>query len=319
MIIVYVLLFFLCCVGMYVAGGWIIDGLTRIAKFLGWKEFVVAFMIMAFAGSLPNFFLGLLSVINGVPELSFGDVVGGNVVDLTLVIALAALFASDGIPARSHVVQESSFFTIIAAILPLILFMDGNLSRIDGIVLIGFFVYYLFWLFSKKERFSKVYNHYTVPLEKRMQVFLKDLGKVIIGIALILFVTQGIIFSANGLAKELNIPLALVGILILGLGNSLPETYFSIASAKKGETRMILGDLMGAVIIPATLILGLVVLLSPIKILDFSLFVMARYFCLIAALFFFIFVRTDSKITKREAVFLLTIYITFLLVEIFIK
>jgi cation:H+ antiporter len=319
MIAASILLFLVCCLAIYLAGGLVIDALSRIAKFLGWKEFVVAFMVMAFAGSLPNLFLGIISVIDGVPELSFGDVVGGNVVDLTLVVALATFFAKDGIPARSRVVQTSSIFTVAAVILPLALFMDGNLSRIDGAILIGFFFYYLFWLFSKKERFSKIYNHYDVPSRLKLRVFLTDIGKIIIGTSVILAVTQGIVLSANALAKDLNIPLAMVGILILGLGNSLPEMYFSIASARKGETRMILGDLMGAVIIPATLVLGFVALASPINISDFSLFVMARYFCLVAALFFFIFVRTDRKLTKKEAAFLLVIYVVFMIVEIFVK
>jgi cation:H+ antiporter len=319
MIITYLGLFLVCCAGLYLSGGLLVDGLTRAARFLGWKEFVVAFIIMAFAGSLPNLFLGILSVINGIPELSFGDVLGGNVVDLTLVIALAAFFAKDGIPAKSRVIQASSIFTIAAAALPLALFVDGNLSRIDGFLLIAFFIYYLAWLFSKKEHFTKVYDHYTVPLGKRFGLFMKDLAKITLGLAIILLVTQGIVISANGLARELHFPLALVGILILGLGNSLPELYFSITSARKGETHMILGDLMGAVIIPATLVLGIVAILHPITIVDFSLFAAARYFLLIAALFFYIFVRTDERITKKEAMFLIFVYIAFLLTEIFVK
>jgi Ca2+/Na+ antiporter len=82
---------------------------------------------------------------------------------------------------------------------------------------------------------------------------------------------------------------------------------------------MILGDLMGAVIIPATLVLGIVVILHPITIVDFSLFAAARYFLLIAALFFYIFVRTDERVTKKEAMFLIFVYIAFLLTEIFVK
>lgn len=319
MILFYVIFFLLCCAALYFSGEILIGSLSRTAKFLGWKEFVVAFLIMAFAGSLPNLFLGILSVINGVPELSFGDVIGGNVVDLTIVIALATLFAKDGIPAKSRMIQSSSIFMVVAAVLPLFLFMDGQLSRLDGAILIAFFIYYLSWLFSEKSRFSKVYNDYDVLKNQRFKVFLYDIGKITASVLVIMAVTQGIIISANAFAARFNLPLALVGILILGLGNSLPELYFSITSARKGETRMILGDLMGAVIIPATLVMGIVCLLSPITISDFSMFIMARYFLLVSALFFFVFVRTDRKITKREAVILLLIYVAFLLVEIFTK
>ena len=82
---------------------------------------------------------------------------------------------------------------------------------------------------------------------------------------------------------------------------------------------MILGNLMGAVIVPATLVLGIVALIHPIVITDFSAFAIARFFLIIAALFFLLFIRTGQKITKKEALFLLGIYLTFVLVEILTK
>jgi Ca2+/Na+ antiporter len=79
---------------------------------------------------------------------------------------------------------------------------------------------------------------------------------------------------------------------------------------------MILGDLMGSVIVPATLVIGIVALICPIKINNFSPFVIARFFLVVSALFFFFFVRTDRKITKKEAVFLLSLYFAFVIIEI---
>lgn len=319
MLLVYIIFFIAACILLYFSGQWIVEGLQRVAKFLEWKEFVVAFMLMAFAGSLPNIFLALLAVANGMPELSFGDVMGGNVVDMTLVIALAALFAHDGIPAKGATFQTSSLFTIIAALLPLVLFMDGTLSRFDGFLLLTLFFSYVYWLFSKQDRFKKVYDNYTVPLSKRFPLFMKDIGKVLAGIVFLIILAQVIVFGANRFSAEYDLPLAMVGVLVVGLGNSFPELYFSIASARKGETRMILGDLMGAVIIPATLVLGFVALVSPITVPDFSLFATARYFLIAASLLFFVFIKTDRKITKKEAILLLLVYIAFLLTEIFIK
>lgn len=319
MLLTYILYFIAACVILYFSGQWIVEGLQRVAKFLEWKEFVVAFIMMAFAGSLPNIILAVLAIANKMPELSFGDVVGGNVVDMTLVIALAALFARDGIPAKGATFQTSSLFTIIAALLPLVLFMDGKLSRFDGLLLLGLFFSYIYWLFSKQDRFKKVYDNYTVPLSKRFPLFMRDLGKILLGTIMLIIVAQGIIFQAGKFSIEYNLPLAMIGVLVVGLGNSLPELYFSIASARKGETRMILGDLMGAVIIPATLVLGSVALFSPIIITDFSLFATARYFLIAAALLFFIFIKTNRKVSKKEAIFLLLVYIAFLIAEIFIK
>lgn len=289
----------------------LVSGLSRVARILGWREFVVAFFIIAFASSAPSLFVGLSSIRRGVPELSFGEIVGGNVVDLTLAIALATFFAGK-LPAKSKTVQATSLFTILVALLPLWLILDGTLGRQDGLALIFTFFCYVVWLFSDKEKFTREFKG---PKPKKKEL-LKDAGKVVLGMILLLIASEGIVSSAIFLATKLGLNIGLVGILIVGLGNSIPEMYFAIVAAKAGDTWMILGDLMGSVIMPSTLVLGIIALISPIVIADFSPFVTARIFLIISALFFLFYIRTDKEITRKEALFLLIIYLSFLLSEI---
>ena len=317
MFFIYLLIFIISCLLLFWAGSFLVGALMRMAKFLGWKEFVVAFFVMAFAGTAPNLFVGINSAIHQIPQLSFGDIVGGNVIDLTLAVALAVLISRTAIPAKSQLIQASSLFTIAVAILPLLLILDGTLGRGDGIILISVFFFYVFWLFSKEERFKKVYENNDDDVVEDFKTFLKDLARIILALILLFGAAEGMVLSAKFFAQSFNLSLALVGILIIGLGNALPEIYFAVASAKKGRTWMILGNLMGSIIVPATLVLGIVALLCPIEIADFSPFAIARFFLIISALFFFFFIRTDRKITKKEAIFLLGIYLTFVLVEIF--
>jgi len=317
MIPLYIFIFIASCLILFWAGRELVTALERMARFLDLREFVVAFFVMAIAGAIPNFFVGISSIRHGIPQLSFGDIVGGNVVDLTIAVALAALVAK-GLPAQSRTVQTTSIFTICIAILPLVLILDGVLGRGDGILLISTFVFYTAWLFSKKERFTRIYDNDKAPLVKGFRVFMRDLGKIILGVIILSLAAEGIIVSAALLAENLNLSLALIGILIVGLGNALPETYFAIASARAGDTWMILGNLMGSVIIPSTLVLGMVALISPIEIVDFSPFAIGRFFLIIAAVFFLYFIRTERKITKREAMLLLLIYVIFVISELFL-
>jgi cation:H+ antiporter len=316
----YISIFVVSVAMLYFSGKLIISGLMKVAKFLKLKEFVVAFFIMAFAASLPNLAVGIISAINGIPELSFGEIMGGNVVDMTLAVVLALLFSpKKEISAESKTTQSSAFFTFAAAVIPLIMVLDGKLSRADGIILILFFFFYVAWLFSKKERFSKVYSHHQIPLKDEIKIFINNLLKLCAGIALLLLAANGIVKSASFFAGELEMPIAMVGILIVGLGNTLPEIYFAAVSARKGETGMILGDLMGSVIVPTAVVLGIVALIRPIAIVDFSPFAIARVFLVVSAVFFFIFVRSDRKISRKEAVFLTLIYLGFLASEITIN
>jgi len=320
MIFLYILIFIISCILLYFSGEWVVEGLMRVARYLGWREFIVAFFVMAFAASLPNLFVGITSAFEEISELSFGDVAGNNLVALTLAVALAIFFAKGKeIPAESRTVQTTSVFTIIAALSPLILILDGELSQADGILLIVFFLGYLAWLFSKRERFTRIYDGHPVSIIKEFKFFIRDLGKVILGIILLILAARGVVVSAQFFAESFNLSIVLIGVLITGLGSALPEVYFAIASARQGETWMILGDLMGAVVFPSTLVLGIVALIQPIKIIDFSPIITATFFLIISALFFFFFVRTGRKITKKEAVFLLLIYILFLLTTILFK
>lgn len=315
--VLYILIFLGSCLLLFWAGKLLIGVLARIARYLEWREFVVAFILIAIAAAVPDLFVGITSALYKIPQLSFGSVVGGNLIDLTLAVALAALVAG-GLPTRSKMVQTSAGFTIFIAVLPLLLILDGVLGRGDGILLISIFFFYIFWLFSKKERFTKIYNGAANPPVKEFKIFIKDLGRVVLGLFFLLVAAQGIVKSASFFSENLNLSLSLVGILVVGLGNAIPETYFAVMAARKARNWMILGDLMGSVIVAATLVLGIVALICPIEITEseFSPFAIARFFLIISAMFFLFFVRTDRKITIKEALFLFGIYIAFVLVEI---
>jgi len=317
MLYFYILLFCFSCFLLFWSGKWLVDGLVKMACFLKLREFVIAFFIVAVAGSAPNFFFGILSALKGVPQLSFGDTLGGNLIDLTIIIALS-VFISKGIPARSNMVQSSAVFTFLIALLPLFLIFDGILSRGDGAVLISAFIFYALWLFSKKERFSKSYNGNKNSTQD-LKGFFNGLGKVIFGIIILLAASKGMVEAASYFTETFHFSLVFVGMFIIAIGNAFPEAYFTILSARKNQNWMLLGDLMGVVIVASTLVLGTVAIICPIQISSFSPYAVARFFLIIAALFFLIFVRTDRKITKKEGLLLLGVYIAFVITEILVK
>lgn len=314
-----ILVFLASCLVLSWLSSRLVKNLIHIAKYLNWKEFIIAFFVMSFAVSLPNLFTDLNAAFQGKPELAFGDILGGNLADLTLVLAIAVFFSKKGISAQSGMVQTSAMFTAAIAVLPLLLIADGRLGRFDGLVLISAFIIYAFWIFSKKEHFTKAYqgNHKT-PIQG-FGGFLKNVIKIVVLLALLLATSQAVVASAQFFSDKLGISLALVGLLIVGLGNAFPETYFSIISARKNANWLVLGDLMGSVIVCSTLVLGIIALLIPFEIKDLSPFVTARVFLIIAVIFSLIFIRSDRKITKKEALFLLGLYIAFLMFEVFIK
>lgn len=313
-----VIIFIASCFVLSWLSSRVVKDLVLVAKYLNWREFIIAFFVMSIATSLPNLFTDFNAALQGKPELAFGDIIGGNLVDLTFVLAIAAFFSKKGLSAESGMVQKSAIFTTLIAVLPLLLIFDGNVNRADGLILIGAFVIYSWWIFSERDHFKKRYS------SKKTAVagfwgFLKSLLKILVLLALLVAASFAGVGSAQFFADKLGISLALVGVLILGLGNSFPETYFAVVSARKNENWLVLGDMMGSVIVCTTLVLGLIGLILPFEIHDFSPFITARIFLIIAAIFSLILIRSGRRITKKEGLFLLFLYISFLMFEVFIK
>jgi len=260
--------------------------------------------------------------LQGLAPLSFGDIIGGNVIDLTLIMAIVVFFTRKGVSTDSKMVQGSSWFTFLIAILPIFLIWNGQVTRIDGVILLAAFFIYMYWLFSKDGRYAKVYQQPSKPVRSATGAklgFVKNLVKLVVLVAVLLVASHGVITSAQYFSRSLGVSLSLVGVLIVALGNCFPEMYFGVIAGRRNEGWMIIGDMMGSVITAATLVLGIIAIISPFQIPDMTPFLIARVFTVIAAIFFLFFTRSDKKLTKREALLLLFIYIAFLLSEIFLR
>lgn len=311
-----ILYFVISCFLLSWLSSHLVKSLTKIAKYFGIREFIVAFFVLGFAASLPNLFVEVSAALRGMPQIAIGDMIGGNLVDLTLVMALAIFFSKKSISANSKMVQGSAVFTSVAVLFPIVLIAKGSVTRLDGLISIAIFFIYAFWLFSKDDRFRKEYAR-KAKINK-IEIWWIAVKSVFILIVLF-FASQQIINSANYFALSLGSSLSLVAILIVGLGNCFPETYFSIISARKGQNWMILGDLMASVTVCATLVFGIVALVHPFVLTDISQILIARIFLVAAAAFFLFVIRNDKKLTKKEGLLLLSVYIAFLLAEVFLQ
>ena len=317
MVWLYILIFILSCLVLVRSGTWVVEALVRIAQFFGWKEFVLGSILMAFSTSLPEVFIGISSAVAQKTELSFGVVIGSNIVALTLITGIGAIL-SKGLWFKGKTLQRSAFYAGIYGILPLLLMLDGSVSRTDGIILLLAFCFYFFQLFSQEERFSKVFNH---PIREwaYFKRFLKDLFLFIGGLGLLLLSAQAIVFSTSMLAVNLGFSLVVIGAVLVAFGTSIPEIVFEIQAIASNHKKMILGNIMGSVVMNSTFVLGISAIIYPLEIVNFSPYLTGIFFTIATCLFFVVFARTDRKITIREALFLIGIYLFFILTEIIVK
>jgi cation:H+ antiporter len=299
------LIFFLAsCALLAGSGHLVVRSLDKILRCYKLREFIIGFILMAIVTSIPEIVVGVLSAMEEIPALSLGDIIGSNIVDLTLVISVVALLARK-VKVESEVVKRDIYYMSIIALLPLILFLDQELSRLDGIVLLLVFSLYMQRLISQRERFRRIADG-VLKKEIPMEV-------VILVIALIALLVSARFIVKFGalLAIDFALPPILIGLVIVSIGTSLPELSFETHSVLRGYSGMAMGDLLGSVIMNSTIVLGVASLIYPIR-AHFPSFIVGSAFLAILLVLFSIFVKTEEEISWREGIALLFIYIAFI-------
>lgn len=318
MIVLYILMFAVSCIALIYTGTWIVQYLVKIARFLEWKEFVVASFIMTFVTSLPELFVAASSAFHNQPILSLGNIMGSNIIALTLVMGIGGLVAG-GLDLKEKTLQRSTLYATLIAPIPLLLMLDKELSRWDGMVLCLIFVFYFHQLVLQEKRFSKAFDDVEKKGKAGQRDFLKNVSIAILCIFLLLLSSEGVVWSSTKLARGLNISLPIIGLFLVAAGTSGPELAFGIRSISLGHEEMTLGNTMGSVVVNSTFIIGLVAILRPFLVPDLSPYIIGVGFTMGIASLFLIFVRTDRKISEKESFFLIFSYILFFFVEAFIK
>ncbi len=284
---------------------------TILARIFRWPEFVVSFFIVAFISVLPETTISVIAALNGEPELGLGTLLGSNVADLAFVFGVIALISYNGVKVKSQILRNNFIYLILLAV-PLILGLDGKFSRIDGIILIIFGIMFYIRLYLQSNRFRKKYNYI------KREPFLKSLIFLILSLGILFLSANFTVKFAVNLAYELNFPTILIGLTILAIGSCLPELIFSIKAVRENRFDLALGDLFGTVITDITIVLGLVVLISPFSFNIYNIYVTGAAM-LFAGIFVIIFMKTNKTITKYEGLFLICFYLLFLVVEFFIS
>ncbi len=314
--IFYILIFIISFVFLAKSGGLLVRSLTHLARLFNISEFSIAFILMSFTTSIPELFVGVSSGLSGIPNFSFGNILGANLINITLIIGLIAIF-NNGLSVESKISQKNFRIVFLIAFLPILLAIDGVISRWDGLILLLSFIVYLIRLIKEKEYFSKVLNGVKFNSETLNKTF-KNLGSLFLGILILLVSSAILVWSGKILANAFQIGIMLFGIIFVALGTTLPELAFGVRATMLKHESMAIGNSIGSVAFNSAFIVGLVSLIKPIYIQNISSFLIISIFLFIALLLFNVFIYTKSKISRRESAILIFLYIAFLFAEYFI-
>lgn len=302
----------------------VVVALRRLSRETHTKTFVLSAILLAVATSFPELFVGITSALNKTSTLSFGNILGANIANVSLVAGIAALVAG-----RVHIskeyIKKEVLMAAVAGILPLLLIYDKSLSRLDGGILLLAYIAYATSFY--KERFLQISHHHRKEgyIHRFLRNFEHPVEEVIhhpkewfrffLSIGVMLLSASLIVKVATTLAVAISVPVFLIGLVLLSVGTTLPELVFSIRSLGEHAPTMFFGNLLGSIIANSTLILGLVALISPVQINGVSEYMIAVTTFLVVFGVFWFFIRSKPTLERWEAAILLIIYLTFVFVE----
>jgi cation:H+ antiporter len=285
-------------------------------------QFAVTSFLLALATSLPELFVGLTSALEGKPNLSLGNILGSNIANLSLVVGGAALVGGS-LTVKGIFLRRDVFYAFLAGAAPMILLFDKSLSRVDGLILLALYGFYNIWVFTEhyremvasgKEPAGGFFRRLARRINHRGKTK-RELAGIFLGLALLIFSADMLVRFVSNLAVRLNVPLLLLGLFLVAAGTTLPELVFSLKTIREKQPEMFFGDLLGSIVANGTLIIGLTVLITPLRIRAFEEYLLATMAFVFIFGAFYLFIRTKKKLERWEGAFLLGFYLAFVLSE----
>jgi cation:H+ antiporter len=287
-----------------------VEGASSIASHLKISKILIGLTIMAFGTSLPEFAVSMKSLTAGSGDIVLGNVIGSNILNVLLILGICAIIHP--LDVRDNTVKKELPITMLITTLFAVLLADNVFdkslpnvfTRSDGMILLLFFsifIYYLLNISKKKVLFEKKEKNLPV---KRAILF------TIIGILGVTFGCHFVVESAISLARTIGVSERLISLTIIAFGTALPELVTSVTATRKGEYDIAIGNVVGSNIFNVGVVIGIpVTLLGGIGVISFSyidLLVMVS-----ASIILFMFSFNDYKITYKEGVILLMMFITY--------
>ncbi len=290
-----------------------IEGAAVTAKYFGMSPLLIGMVIVGFGTSAPEMVVSALASMQGNPGIALGNAYGSNITNIALILGLTALLSP--IAVHSQVLRKELPILIAVTALAAFQLADGQLTRMDAIVLMVVFFVLMGWSVYQGmtgktdalgDEMQGEVDAYDMPLKKA--VFW-----LIIGLVVLVLSSRLLVWGAVDIAVALGVSDLIIGLTIVAIGTSLPELASSLMAVKKGEHDIALGNVIGSNLFNTLTVVGIAGLISPMavdpEILRRDIAVMAG---LTIVLFIFAYgFRGPGRINRIEGALLLTAFIAY--------
>ena len=250
-------------VAMLVAGGeGLVSGASKFALRHGMRPMVVGLTIVAFGTSTPELFVSINAAFHDHVDIMIGNVIGSNIANIGLVLGFSAILRV--IPVKFERIKRELFLVLGASLLVLLITYNGYFSRIYGLLFIGSLIFYTIYV----QRINKGgdYGDSIVDELLERESNLKIVGLQVLGLVLLAYGSNLFIDGAVDVARHLGVTELVVGLSVAAIGTSLPELASSIAAIRRGESDILVGNIIGSNMFNLLMVMGGTAMVRPFTI-----------------------------------------------------
>jgi len=285
----------------------IINQSERIALKFKIPEFIIGATLIALGTSLPEMAASVAASYNGKADIAISNVIGSNILNITLVLATVFLISTKINPSRDFFAKDSTWALVPVLVFILMIF-DGVISRFDALLLLLLMGAYLLFLLQDAKNIPELED--IEELEGDPFSWIKVLPMIMLGFILVIVGAHFTVESASGIARDFGISEWVIGIIMISLGTSLPELVVSVSAALKGKVDMAIGNIIGSNMANTTVVLGSAALVNPMPV-NASAYMFDITTMIIATLLL-VFLTANKLYTKSAGISLIIILGLFL-------
>ena len=288
-----------------------VDGASNVASNFKVSKMLIGLTIVAFGTSAPEFAVSVKSLISGHGDIVLGNVIGSNILNILLILGTASLFHSLNV--KNNTVKKELPITLLISCLFAVLLSDNlfdsnvvnKFTRSDGVVVLLFFLVFIYYLISltRNKIDANQEENDIMPIGKAALFTTLGIVGIVLG-------SNFVVDSASDIASILGVSQRMISLTIVALGTSLPELVTSVTATRKGEYDIAIGNVVGSNIFNVGMVIGIpVAILGGIGTISFSYIDLAVM--ILAAVLLFVFSFKDYKISKRDGICFLVLFVIY--------
>jgi len=297
----------------------LLRGASKVASLLNIRPIVIGLTVVSIGTSLPELAVGLTAIDDGAGDIAVGNIAGTNIVNILFILGLSAVIRP--LPLQMKSIKTELYTMVIAAVLLLLLSLDGRLNIWDGILMFVLGIIYLIIIVrtSKNEPvevqkdFQEEFEPSTKNEKSDYKVWSWNLMLLFCGIIATIYGAEKLVHGAVSIAQYFGMSDAVIGLTIIAIGTSAPELATTIVSTVKNERDVAIGNLLGSSVINIFIILGITTIFTPngINISNDILWFDLPLAALVAIVCYPIF-KSDQLVSRKEGIIFVSMYIAYL-------